>query len=48
MPGIVADPPSASCSHLFSGPGIQEFQGLDPDPFLLRAPACALSPPGEI
>jgi hypothetical protein len=50
MPEIVADPPSASCYHLFSGTGIQEFQRLAPDPFLLRAgPArCALSLSGEI
>jgi hypothetical protein len=27
---------------------IQEFQRLGPDPSLLRAPACALSLPGEI
>jgi hypothetical protein len=51
MPEIVADPPSASCYHLLSGTGIQEFQRLGPDPFLVRArqPArYARSLPGEI
>lgn len=33
MPETVADPPSPSCYHLFSGPGIQRFQTLSPDPF---------------
>jgi hypothetical protein len=32
MPEIVADPPSPSCYHLFSGTGIKEFQRLGPDP----------------
>jgi hypothetical protein len=50
MPEIVPDPPSASCYHLFPGTGIQEFQRLGPDPFVLCAPAArsALSLPGEI
>jgi hypothetical protein len=48
MPEIAANPPSASCYHLFPGTGVQEFQRLGPDPFLLRAPACALSLAGEI
>ena len=34
---IVADPRSPSCYHLFFEPGIEESQGLDPDPFVLRA-----------
>ena len=33
---IVANPPSPSCSLLFSGFGIQESQRLGPDPFLSR------------
>jgi hypothetical protein len=37
MPEIVADPPSPSCYHLFTGIGIREFQRLGPDPFLHRA-----------
>lgn len=37
MPEIVADPPDPSCYHLFSGPGIEEFQSVDPDPFWPRA-----------
>jgi hypothetical protein len=36
MPEIVADPPSPSCYHLFSGTGIQEFQRLGPDRSSLR------------
>ena len=36
MPEIVADPPSPSCYHLFSGTGIKESQRLGPDPFLRR------------
>ena len=34
---IVADPPSPSCYLLFSELRVQEFQCLDPDPFLPRA-----------
>ena len=37
MPEIVADPLLLSCYHLFPRPGIQEFQQLDPDPFLPHA-----------
>jgi hypothetical protein len=37
MSEIVADPPDPSCSLLFSGPGIEEFQSVNPDPFLPRA-----------
>jgi hypothetical protein len=37
MSEIVADPPDPSCYLLFSGPGIEEFQSVDPDPFLPRA-----------
>jgi hypothetical protein len=37
MSEIVADPPDTSCYLLFSGPGIEEFQSVDPDPFLPRA-----------
>jgi len=37
MSEIVADPPDPSCYLLFSGPGIEEFQSVDPDPFLHRA-----------
>jgi hypothetical protein len=50
MPEIVADLPSASCYHLFSGTGIREFQRLGPDAFCFaRRPArCALSLSGEI
>jgi hypothetical protein len=48
MPEIVADPPSASCYHLFLGTGIQEFQRLGPDPFCFARRPCALSLPGEI
>jgi hypothetical protein len=50
MPEIVADPPWASCYHLFSGTGIQKFNDLVLIPFgFARQPArCALSPPGEI
>jgi hypothetical protein len=36
MPEIVADPPDASCYHLFPGSRIQEFQLLAPDPFSSR------------
>ena len=36
MPEKVADPPSPSCYHLFSGTGIKEFQRLSPDPFSPR------------
>src|SRR5215831_5539322 len=36
MSEIVADPLSASCYRLFSGPGIQEYQGLSPDLHLPR------------
>jgi hypothetical protein len=36
MPDIVADPPSPSCYHVFSGTSIQDFQRLDPDPVLPR------------
>jgi hypothetical protein len=31
MPEIVADPPVASCSRLYSGEGIEESQQLAPD-----------------
>jgi hypothetical protein len=37
MSEMVADPPDPSCYLLFSGPGIEEFQSVDPDPFLPRA-----------
>jgi hypothetical protein len=37
MSEIVADPPDPSCHLLFSAPGIEEFQSVDPDPFLHRA-----------
>src|SRR6266851_5487217 len=37
MPEIVSDPPLPSCYHLFSGPGIREYQQLGPDPLLPRA-----------
>jgi hypothetical protein len=37
MPEITADPPSPSCSPLFSGLGVRESQLLAPDPFLPRA-----------
>ena len=36
MSEIVADPPDASCYLLFSGPGIEESQLVDPDPSLYR------------
>jgi len=45
MPEIVADPPTPSCYHLFSGAGIQEFQLLGPDPFcFVRAMRAGGSP----
>src|SRR5271155_1085860 len=37
MSEIVADPPNPSCYLLFSRPGIEESQSVDPDPFLPRA-----------
>src|ERR1700730_11644775 len=39
MPEIVSDPPLPSCYHLhlFSGPGIREYQQLGPDPLPPRA-----------
>jgi len=37
MSEIVADPPDASCYLLFFGPGIEESQLVDPDPFGTRA-----------
>ena len=37
MPEIVADPPSSSCSRLFSALGIAAYQWLSPDLLLLRA-----------
>jgi hypothetical protein len=37
MSEIVADPPDPSCYLLFSGPGIEQFQLVDPDPSLSRA-----------
>jgi hypothetical protein len=37
MSEIVADPPHRSCCLLFSGPGIEESQYVDPDPFGPRA-----------
>jgi hypothetical protein len=36
MSEIIADPSDASCYLLFSGPGIEESQSVDPDPFLPR------------
>jgi hypothetical protein len=36
MSEIVVDPPVPSCYLLFSGPGIEESQLVDPDPFLPR------------
>ena len=36
MSEIVVDPPVPSCYLLFSGPGIEESQSVDPDPFLPR------------
>jgi hypothetical protein len=39
MSEIVADPPDPSCYLLFSGPGIEEFQSVDPDPSWPRAHA---------
>jgi hypothetical protein len=37
MSEIIADLPDPSCYLLFSGAGIEEFQSVDPDPFLPRA-----------
>ena len=37
MSEIVADLPDPSCYLLISGRGIEEFQSVDPDPFLHRA-----------
>jgi len=37
MSEIIADPPDPSCYLLFSGPGIEEFQSVAPDPSLPRA-----------
>lgn len=37
MSEIVAHLPDPSCYLLFSGPGIEEFQSVDPDPFRPRA-----------
>ncbi len=37
MPEIAADPPASSCNRLYSRPQFQEFQSLEPDPFLPRA-----------
>ena len=34
MPELLAQPLSLSCYRLFPDPGIEEFQRLDPDPFL--------------
>jgi hypothetical protein len=31
LPEILADPPLPSCYQLFPGPGIEEYQPLDPD-----------------
>jgi hypothetical protein len=36
MSEIFADPPDPSCYLLFSGPGIEESQLVDPDPSLYR------------
>ena len=35
--GVSSQPVSPSCYRLFPDPGIEEFQWLDPDPFLPRA-----------
>ncbi len=37
MPEIAADPPASSCNRLYPRPRFQEFQSLEPDPFLPRA-----------
>jgi hypothetical protein len=37
MPKTLADPPLPSCNHLFSRPGIKEYQQLGPDLVLPRA-----------
>lgn len=37
MPDIIVDLPDPRCYSRFSGPGIEEYQSLDPDPFLSRA-----------
>ena len=45
MSEIIADPPNPSCYRLFSGPGIEESQSVDPDPFCLaRAMRRGVSP----
>lgn len=33
MPNAIADPSDPSCNLLFSSPGIEQSQSLDPDPF---------------
>jgi hypothetical protein len=43
MPELVADPPSLSCCHLFSEPGIKTSQRLDPDLFCLARDATGRS-----
>ena len=37
MTEIAADPPASSCNRLYPRPRFQEFQSLEPDPFLRRA-----------
>jgi hypothetical protein len=37
MPNIIADPPDPPCYPLFSEPGIEESQSLNPDPFSSNA-----------
>jgi hypothetical protein len=37
MPEIIADLPAPPCSSLLSGSAIEQFQSLNPDPFLPRA-----------
>ena len=37
MPETVADPSPPSCYRLLPGPGVEQPQQLDPDPFLRRA-----------
>jgi len=36
MPEVATDPLLPSCYRLISDPGIEQFQSLDPDPFLPR------------
>ena len=37
MPETADDPPASSCNRLYPRPRFQEFQSLEPDPFLPRA-----------